>query len=203
MKRNGSGPKQTNAGEMGNGSTLRNCEREFRKFNNPYVFPILNILTGGFFRFIARLKRNHDKIISAYGLYVTPTWKDLRLPTQPLCLRLMLGAVMTEEPPSSAVTITRNTAATSCSIVSRRVTGRHAAAPSSVSAVTCHVSRLHCSRRGCGLPTGAARGKDGKSAARLASYSGGSSARALVSTPLQLWNVACLVSVWAAVVTGY
>ena len=63
---------------------------------------------------------------------VTPTWKDLRLPTQPLCLRLMLGAVMTEEPPSSAVTITRNTAATSCSIVSRRVTGRHAAAPSSV-----------------------------------------------------------------------
>ena len=69
--------------------------------------------------------------------------------------------------------------------------------------VTCHVSRLHCSRRGCGLPTGAARGKDGKSAARLASYSGGSSARALVSTPLQLWNVACLVSVWAAVVTSY
>ena len=134
---------------------------------------------------------------------VTPTWKDLRLPTQPLCLRLMLGAVMTEEPPSSAVTITRNTAATSCSIVSRRVTGRHAASPSSVTTVTCHVSRLHCSRRGCGLPTGAARGKDGKSAARLASYSGGSSARALVSTPLQLWNVACLVSVWAAVVTSY
>ena len=116
---------------MGKGSTLRNCGRKFRKVINPHVFTILNILTGGFFRFIARLKRNHDKICSAYGLYVTPTWKDLRLPTQPLCLRLMLGAVMTEEPPSSAVTITRNSAATSCSIVSRGVTGRHAAAPSS------------------------------------------------------------------------
>ena len=93
---------------------------------------ILFPFAGFYFRYIARHKRNHDKICSAYGLYVTPTWKDLRLPTQPLCLRLMLGAVMTEEPPSSAVTITRNTAATSCSIVSRRVTGRHAASPSSV-----------------------------------------------------------------------
>ena len=196
-------------GKMGKGSILRNWKREFRKVNHPGrlgnsrsppCFPIWNIFRGFYFRYISRHKRNHDKRCLCL-------WLMLHRPGKTWGCRHSRSACAwcwapwwrrsRRARPSLSPGTPRPPAAASCHAASRDVTRPHH--PPSHR----HVSRLHCSRRGCGLPTGAARGKDGKSAARLASYSGGSSARALVSTPLQLWNVACLVSVWAAVVTGY
>ena len=186
---------------MGKGSTLRNCGRKFRKVIKFLLFwtywqeDFLDLLpdsreitTKYVLLMVYMLHRpgktwgcRHSR--SACAWCWAPWWRRSR-----------------RARPSRSPGTARPPAAASCHAASRDVTRPHHPRHP-------HVSRLHCSRRGCGLPTGAARGKDGKSAARLAAAAaarpGAGVLLYLVSTPLQLWNVACLVSVWAAVVTSY
>ena len=87
-----------------------------------------------------------------------------------------------------------------------RVTRRHGTSRGRtilVTTVTCHVFTVPGAGAGCRLVRRGARTGNQRRDSRPRRQLGLALLLYLVSTPLQLWNVACLVSVWAAVVTSY